>query len=116
MHMIYLLKCLAQGINALVKLLQPSKESTADLHLAETVAVAITILSINNELNQDAVRSFSRLVRQVHLLGMGVTRAMSIMKGTKNGIKACSNQACQRDTPHSLTAKECASMTSFPAF
>ena len=46
----------AQGINALVKLLQPSKGSPADLHLAETVAVAITILSINNELNQDAVR------------------------------------------------------------
>ena len=53
-----------QGIHALVKLLQLSKESTADLHLAETVAVAITILSINNELNQDAVRCLSSLLRQ----------------------------------------------------
>ena len=50
--------CLAQGINALVKLLQPSKD-TKGSQLAETVAVAITILSINNELNQDAVRSDS---------------------------------------------------------
>ena len=58
-HTIQLLKCLVQGINALVKLLQLSKDFTAELHLAETVAVAITILSINNELNQDAVRSFS---------------------------------------------------------
>ena len=54
-----------QGIHALVKLLQLSKESTADLHLAETVAVAITILSINNELNQDAVRWFSSLLRRL---------------------------------------------------
>ena len=48
--------CLVQGIYALVKLLQPSKDSPVGVHLSETVAVAITILSINNELNQDAVR------------------------------------------------------------
>ena len=47
--------CILQGINALVKLLQPSKDAGGS-HLTETVAVAITILAINNELNQDAVR------------------------------------------------------------
>lgn len=62
-HVLQLLRCHVQGINALVKLLQLGKESTADLHLAETVAVAITILSINNELNQDAVRCILSLLR-----------------------------------------------------
>lgn len=51
--------CLVQGINALVKLLQPSKDAPVGVHLSETVAVAITILSINNELNQDAVRCYT---------------------------------------------------------
>ncbi len=38
-----------------MKLLQPGKDAGGS-HLNETVAVAITILTINNELNQDAVR------------------------------------------------------------
>ena len=46
-----------------MKLLQPSKDSGGS-HLTETVAVAITILTINNELNQDAVRYDSCPVRK----------------------------------------------------
>ena len=38
-----------------MKLLQPS-QNPGGSQLTETVAVAITILTINNELNQDAVR------------------------------------------------------------
>ena len=72
----------------MVKLLQLSKESTADLHLAETVAVAITILSINNELNQDAVRSFSSPVRQVHSSRVRATKAK--VEGIEKGIGGCS--------------------------
>ena len=72
----------------MVKLLQPSKESTADFHLAETVAVAITILSINNELNQDAVRSFFSLVKRVQSLGVRIARAK--LEGMEKGVGACS--------------------------
>jgi len=46
----------AHGITALLKLLQPVQGSKLDARLAETVAVSLTVLAVNNELNQDAVR------------------------------------------------------------
>ncbi len=46
----------AHGINALLKLLQPGQGARLDARLAETVAVSLTVLAVNNELNQDAIR------------------------------------------------------------
>jgi hypothetical protein len=46
----------AQGIPALLKLLQPSRGARVDPRIAETVAVSLTVLAVNNELNQDAIR------------------------------------------------------------
>jgi hypothetical protein len=47
----------AHGITALLKLLQPGQGARLDARLAETVAVSLTVLAVNNELNQDAIRS-----------------------------------------------------------
>ena len=68
--------CSVQGISALVKLLQLSKDSPAGIHLGEPVAVAITILAINNELNQDAVRWRTCPVPTSNIAGLLTSKGM----------------------------------------
>lgn len=53
-----------------MKLLQPSKDPGGS-QLTETVAVAITILTINNELNQDAVRYDAYITEVLALSSVG---------------------------------------------
>lgn len=48
----------AHGITGLLKLLQPARGARVDAKLVETVAVSLTVLAVNNELNQDAIRCF----------------------------------------------------------
>ena len=50
----------ARGLNALLALLPMERGRQLDARLAETVMVALTILAVNNELNQDAIRSAPR--------------------------------------------------------
>ena len=50
----------ARGLNALLALLPMERGRQLDARLAETVMVALTILAVNNELNQDAIRSGPR--------------------------------------------------------
>ena len=46
----------AHGIGGLLKLLRVERGAALDARLAETVVVALTVLAVNNELNQDAIR------------------------------------------------------------
>lgn len=46
----------ASGIGSLLKLLSVERGAKLDARMAETVVVALTVLAVNNELNQDTIR------------------------------------------------------------
>ena len=62
----------ARGLNALLALLPMERNRQVDPRLGETVMVALTILAVNNELNQDAIRWLALCHVQGSTLGLDV--------------------------------------------